>query len=539
MMAGPNSVSISTLLDPFDLATDQDVPLDPSLSRNHASEDEDEENESDPDPDELSSADGNSSDEDEPSDSEKLATQRAKRRNTARLMRAKLDGMLHYFFGHLEDCMGSRDSSPLSVGLASQALAGPSSGRSTPSSEAPIPSPATSIFASRPASTPEECLAYFQTLLSLFSRQILATASTQHIPFLLFLCSSFTPAHTDLLLGLLVSQSLYGRTVTTPSAAAQPISLNQRVAATVYIGSIVCRARFVTDEQARQVIAYLLAYVDGKLQQAQRGPLKSVDELPLFYATCQAVMLIFCFRWRAFTADKESDSIVGELELEGDGAEDGDNSGDGKWISDLDILQRVLTSELNPLLGCNATIVSTFAKVAHQTGFAYCFSIIEANQQAAHYFGRSTSSNALNPSNDPRQTGTGSRKTSQLTGNPSQTVPRAARQFNIDAGFDNYFPFDPYTLPRSKRFIEPLYRTWDDVAIDTAEPTSDDSDGETEDDESVSLDSTGEDTLVSNHAIPKTSNGSFGEARRRFLTKDGGLSSSLEGMSISPGVPKR
>jgi hypothetical protein len=40
------------------------------------------------------------------------------------------------------------------------------------------------------------------------------------------------------------------------------------------------------------------------------------DDPPLFYAVCQAVMLIFCFRWRAFGNDKDGESVLGEMELE-------------------------------------------------------------------------------------------------------------------------------------------------------------------------------------------------------------------------------
>ena len=217
------------------------------------------------------------------------------------------------------------------------------SGGSTPSSETPTSS-IPNLTPRQPPPTPAQSLAHFQTLLNLFSRQILPTSATQHIPFLLFLSASFSSAHTDLFLGLLVSQSLYATTTTSPGPTSQPVSLNQRVAATVYIGSVVCRARFVTDEQARQVITYLLAYLDGKMRQAR--PTKGADELPLFYAVCQAVMLIFCFRWRAFTSEKEGENLLGEMEMD----EESEGGVENKWMRDLEVLQRAITSDLNPLL---------------------------------------------------------------------------------------------------------------------------------------------------------------------------------------------
>ena len=415
-----------------------------------------------------------------------------------------------------------------------------SSGELTPSSEARMPT-LRSLTIRRPAQTPAQSISHFQTLLNLFSRQILPTSATQHIPFLLFLCSSFSHTHTDLFLGLLVSQSLYGTSTTSPTAASQRLSLTQRLAATVYIGSIVCRARFVSDDQARQVMAYLLAYIDGKLQ--QKRPAKSFEELPLFYAVCQASMLIFCFRWRAFSSEKESDSVLGEMEMDGESV---DETGESKWMQDLEVLQRAIFSDLNPLLvnllhfwdaglmrgkGCNPTIVSTFAKVAHQTNFAYCFSIIDANQQSTHFQARSASSQSL---------AAPSRQYSQSSG-PSLTLPRQARQFNVDAGMDSYFPFDPYDLPRSKRWIEGIYRTWDEVAIDSADESESESDNEessADEKDSVGAHPRLKDTLSADQHFPLVTNGGYDDGRRRILRKDGGLSSSLEGMAISPNLSR-
>lgn len=181
--------------------------------------------------------------------------------------------------------------------------------------------------------------------------------------------------------------------------------------------------------------------------------------------------------------------------------------------------------------GCNPTIVSTFAKVAHQTNFAYCFSIIEANQQLSHLHTLTSSSHSLGNSVNS----TPSRQNSQPS-SPALTLPRQARQFNIDAGLDNYFPFDPYDLPRSKISIERIYRTWTEVAVDGgAESESGDEDSEEEDEEgSADADSELEDKLPNRHlGGGKIKIGSYSDPRPRLMGKDGGLSSSLEGMSLS------
>ncbi|WVW84835.1 hypothetical protein I302_106870 [Kwoniella bestiolae CBS 10118] len=526
-------------LDPLDLLISQQLPRPRTTSPSPDIGVDDDGSDGDPDPDELSSEDDGDSDDEDSSNAAKIAEAKAKKRANVKAMREKLDGMLVHFFEHLEEYMGAKASHLPAAEMAAQNIAA-SSGASTPTSEYPLPSSSTiaSLLVKRPPPTPAQSLSYFQTLLNLFSRQILPTSATQHIPFLLFHTASFSPSHTDLFLGLLVSQALYAQITTAPHTS-QPVSMNQRIAATVYIGSIVCRARFVTDDQARTVLTYLLAYIDGKLHQSRINKKEGIDELPLFYAVCQAVMLIFCFRWRAFTssASNDNDNIVGDLELEGEESIDGD--GDNKWISDLDILQRAITSELNPLLGCNSTIVSTFAKVAHHTNFLYCFSIIEANQQSSHPPRSSSSQNLSNGNNTSHTAPT---RTNSSIG--SQTLPRQARQMNIDLGLDSYFPFDPYDLPKSKRFVERLYRTWSEVAIDSGNNDSDSDDSEEDEEESdaESDDSSLEDHMKTHPTLPRRIDiGSYGEHRKHKLfnggrSRDDGLSSSLEGMSISPNL---
>jgi len=342
-VAGPSRLPSPVMPDPFELPVNADMPK--------TEMDDESDDESDLDVDELSSVEGDNTESEDEDDEEKVIKEQMKRKDAVKAMKQKLDGMLLYFFRHLEEVMGARPVSTPAAEIAAFNLSSTasSSGASTPTVECPNPL-ATSVpafSASRAPSTPAQSLSHFQTLLTLFTRQILPTASTQHTPFLLFFSSSLTPSHTDLFLGLLVSQALYGTSSASPTHS-QPLSLAQRIASTVYIGSIVCRAKHVTDEQARQVMTYLLAYIDGKMHQTKP------EDPPLFYAVCQAVMLIFCFRWRAFGSDKEGESVIGEMELEGESLE-----GDGKWMRDLDVLQRVITSDLNPLLVSRIAIGNT------------------------------------------------------------------------------------------------------------------------------------------------------------------------------------
>jgi RNA polymerase I-specific transcription initiation factor RRN3 len=277
------------------------------------------------------------SDEEERIDFEKARRQLDKRRAAVKDMRTKLDGMLVHFFDHLRNVMGANVEQPAAV-IAGDASVTP---LSTPSTSASL----ASTVASCDIQAPEDLTAslrHFQTLLTIFSRQILPTAATQHLPFLLFLTASISPRHTDLFLGLLVSKALYPS-----STSAIPTPIVHRVAAAVYIGSAVCRARFVDDAQAKTVMGYLLAFIDGKLLEASSSSGLG-EELPLFYAVCQAAMLIFCFRWKAFQLDDVETESESGLEMEGIAESSGAST--SKWMADMEVLQRALTSPLNPLM---------------------------------------------------------------------------------------------------------------------------------------------------------------------------------------------
>ena len=84
-----------------------------------------------------------------------------------------------------------------------------------------------------------------------------------------------------------------------------------------------------------------------------------------------------------------------------------------------------------------------------------------------------------------------------------------------DADLTSFFPFDPYKLPKSSSYIQPVYREWSSVAI---QDDSDDSDDD--DDDSNSIDSSDE-LDRANASTPS----------------DGGLPDSFGGMSISPSAP--
>lgn len=411
----------------------------------------------------------------------------------------KLDAILKNVFDHFNHAHGKYSRSR-SLSLSTSLLDSRGDSPLTPL-EQPI---------SRPLSPTiiEEGKAFrrqqFYTLLSIFDRIVLRTFKSRYTQFLIFWYSSLDPEFSDVFQGMLVSKVLFEEDQ--PSVT--------RAAAASYIASFVSRAQFVDKESTRRVIAHLCDFLRGKLDQfdseTQNGMQPpSIAQYSVFYAVTQAVFLIFCFRWRDLTHDVE------ELE-----DMDGVEASKSKWMNELEVLKRVVTSELNPLKVreilyfrapyaelssnaqmCSINVVMQFAKVSHSVDFLYCYPIIEANRRS-DYAATSGESDQLKPRT------------------PVFSVAMMGNSMQME--LNTFFPFDPYKLPRSGAYIEGVYREWSSVAID------DDEEDEDEDEE-------GEEELAEDRTThPGGISIAINDARTSSLDETEGLGKSFGGMSISP-----
>lgn len=123
-----------------------------------------------------------------------------------------------------------------------------------------------------------------------------------------------------------------------------------------------------------------------------------------------------------------------------------------------------------------------FARVAHATNFMYVFPLLTAPPPAR---------------------------------SAEQQLPAlfSGSRINTLSEFTSFFPFDPYKLPRSSSYIEPIYREWASVAIDG------DEDDEDEDEEDMGEHASGPCRLDSIDVVDVEADG---------------LGASFGGMSISP-----
>jgi RNA polymerase I-specific transcription initiation factor RRN3 len=175
----------------------------------------------------------------------------------------------------------------------------------------------------------------FHALLSIFDRAIIRTFKSRYTQFLVFWYTSLDPEFSDLFQGMLVEKALLD----------ENLPMVTRIAASSYISSFVSRATFVDRESTRNVVSVLCDFLTNRMDTLDHtlrvGSELSGTHTGMFYAVCQAVFLVFCFRWRDLIEDRVED--MDELaELHAD-------SPAKKWLPKLYVLERAVSSLLNPL----------------------------------------------------------------------------------------------------------------------------------------------------------------------------------------------
>lgn len=302
----------------------------------------------------------------------------------------------------------------------------------------------TPFFTSRNMGEKENTL---DILLSHFTTIILPTYRSRHTQFLLF---HFAQTSSSLI------DNFAGTCVHIASDKSRPAIIRQ--SASAYLGSFVARGKHVPSQVVQDVFdiigsqlhILLTEYADGC-----RGP--DLKRYATFYALVQALLYIFCFRWRDLTVDSddygEGDDITAFEEVH------------PVWAPGVkETLFRIIYSPLNPLKVCAPAIVAEFAKIAHHRGLIYVFSLLETNKRL---------------------------RLSRLTGpaprgsNYSQPDRETALSAKSDESYhqlDAYFPFDPYKLPRSKKWIEGDYMEWQGLPEDDGQEEEVESDSDADED---------------------------------------------------------
>lgn len=264
----------------------------------------------------------------------------------------------------------------------------------------------------------------FTIILREFDHMVLPTYKSRHTQFLVFHFAQQHERLTDAFCGQLMATAFQGNT---------PNVLKQAAAA--YLASFVARGAHVPRSLVRTMFLLLIHHLEQ--YRAKYEPLCCGPDLKRFhpyYSLVQATLYIFCFRWQDLVVSApdhvnadDAASYIGQ---------------DLEWIG---MSKRELSvhifGKLNPLKVCAPVIVDEFAKLAHRLNFIYIYPLVESNKRV---------------------------RLSQFLSSTYATGG-ALR----DAGYegqgesfhqlDPYFPFDPYQLPVSKRWLDNDYVHWKSV----------------------------------------------------------------------------
>jgi len=195
-----------------------------------------------------------------------------------------------------------------------------------------------------------------------------------------------------------------------------------RQASVSYLASFLARANYLEKELIAQQLKLMsewlhryMKHLDGRnIQQDYRKHAS-------FYSCCQAMLYVFVYHYQSYVDTSTSKGTA--------------------FIKSLDF-SRIVLSKLNPLRFCLSTVVSVFARITRMYEIVFCYSTIEKNN----------------------------RRTLTMNKGRDESV--------IQSHLEEFFPFDPYMLPKSGTFIKALYSKWSGAHIedDVEEEEGDDDD---------------------------------------------------------------
>lgn len=257
----------------------------------------------------------------------------------------------------------------------------------------------------------------FNTLTTLFKTHILPTYYTRSIQYVMFHLSQQQLELMDSFLVTLIDISF------APNETAE-----KKIKSLQYLGSYIARAKKLSRTQIIFVASYLTSWlnryaIEREEEVDQPG---GMERFKHFYAAFQALCYIFCFRRDLFK----------DL--------------DGNWECELDkFYQRMIISKFNPLKYCNENVMLMFARIAQHEDIAYCFTIIENNnnERLRGIVGKAD----------------GSKKSGSTSVAATSSVwSLATRQQFID--LQSYFPFDPLFLKNYKEMMKDYFIEWSEAS---------------------------------------------------------------------------
>jgi len=280
-----------------------------------------------------------------------------------------------------------------------------------------------------------------EQLITQFNRFIMPTYRARHPQFLIFHFAQGDATKVDRFLTHCLTVFLD-----------QKYSLVVRHAAGAYLSGFVGRGKNVSPVLVHDTLDLLCGELTQLRLKYEASCLQpDVKRYGDFYAMFQAVMYIFCMRW------KDLSPTVLDAE---DGDEYSDLEDEDQQYSlprpIQDSIYSAIYSRLNPLRVCCPEIVQMFARLTHALEIFYLPPKLEENKRV--------------------RIATSWRSVADLTLNGPD---RDTSWVGDNGMLEGHFPYDPYHLPISKHWVEGEYIEWEGVPGETVE----DSEAEDEDDD--------------------------------------------------------
>ncbi|XP_055300185.1 RNA polymerase I-specific transcription initiation factor RRN3 isoform X2 [Sitodiplosis mosellana] len=169
-----------------------------------------------------------------------------------------------------------------------------------------------------------------------------------------------------------------------------------------YIASLLARGKFISQQRIKHTLHDLCRWAHDYVEKSDASQnTQNIKVHLVFYAVCEAIFYVIAFRSRDLTNSSENLTFLQSLQL-----------------------STLVTCHLNPLRVCLPAVATTFAGVTRAHQLAYCHTILERNAR---------------------------RKLAMVYQNeivmPEETL-------------DTTFPFDPYLLKKSGKYIEAVYQQY-------------------------------------------------------------------------------
>lgn len=175
-----------------------------------------------------------------------------------------------------------------------------------------------------------------------------------------------------------------------------------RQASVSYVASLLTRGKFISQHLIKQILESLCQWAHDYIKRSDSSQnTTSIKVHLVFYAVCEAIFYVIAFRSYDLTNSNENLKFLQSLQL-----------------------STLVTSHLNPLRVCSPAVATAFAGVTRAHQLAYCHTILERNAR---------------------------RKMAMVYQNEI-VMP--------DENLDTMFPFDPYLLSKSGKFVADIYQCY-------------------------------------------------------------------------------